>query len=56
VGLGIIDSFDMAKPLIPVKGVFMPRMEYRGMYDENFQVFKELYQKNKKLFRRLNAR
>lgn len=56
VGLGQIDSFGAAKPLIPVKEVFMPRGEYRDMYDRNFGVFKDLYHRNKKLFRRLNDR
>ncbi len=56
VGLGAIASFAEAKALIPVKQVFIPRDEYRSMYDRNFEVFKELYHNNKKLFRLLNDR
>ncbi|HSV98280.1 MAG TPA: FGGY-family carbohydrate kinase [Spirochaetota bacterium] len=56
VGLGSIGSFAEAKALIPVKGVFSPREEYRKMYDRNFHVFKELYRRNKKLFKLLNDR
>jgi xylulokinase len=55
VGLGLIKSFREAKPLIPVDRVYTPRTEYKEMYDKSFDVFKELYEKNKKLFRIMNA-
>ncbi|MCL4557043.1 MAG: FGGY-family carbohydrate kinase [Deltaproteobacteria bacterium] len=54
VGLGLIGSFKEAKPLVPVDKVYAPRSEYKKMYDKSFAVFKELYAKNKKLFRKMN--
>jgi xylulokinase len=56
VGLGAIGSFADAKALIPVKEIYVPREEYRTVYDRNFHVFKELYRRNKKLFKLLNDR
>jgi xylulokinase len=55
VGLGLIKSFQEAKPLIPVDKTYIPRTEYKKMYDKSFSVFKELYEKNKKLFRTMNG-
>ncbi len=55
VGLGLIKSFREAKSMVPVDRVYMPRTEYKGMYDKSFDVFKELYKKNKKLFRVMNT-
>ncbi|MGB9735753.1 MAG: xylulokinase [bacterium] len=54
VGLGLIKSFRQAKGFIPVDRVFKPRTEYKVLYDKSFNVFKELYKQNKKLFRTMN--
>jgi xylulokinase len=54
VGLGLFKSFQEAKKLIPAVKTYEPRKEYRGMYDKNFEVFKKLYDRNKKLFASLN--
>lgn len=54
VGLGLLKSFAEAKPLIPVEKTYYPDEKNIKLYDTNFQVFKELYDKNKKLFHQLN--
>jgi xylulokinase len=54
VGLGIMKTFEEAKKLIPVVKVYSPRREYASMYNANFEVFKQLYDKNVKLFHALN--
>jgi xylulokinase len=54
VGLGKLQSFEAAKPLIPMGKTYQPREEFRAMYDRNFTIFKELYKNNKKAFHILN--
>jgi xylulokinase len=56
VGLGLLASFPDAKALIPVKRTYEPRPEYRDRYDKNFEIFKKLYERNKKLFSVLNSK
>jgi len=56
VGLGIIENFEAAADFIRVDKTYEPRAEYREMYDRNFAVFTDLYEKNKKLFRRMNEK
>ncbi|HIZ43275.1 MAG TPA: FGGY-family carbohydrate kinase [Firmicutes bacterium] len=53
VGLGVIESLDQVKDFIPVSRRFEPDMEKKAVYDKYFEVFKKLYQSNKKIFRRL---
>ncbi len=52
--LGRLDFSDIAK-LVPVAQVHEPGVEYRDLYDERYDIFKKIYFKNKRLFRRLNA-
>jgi xylulokinase len=54
VGLGILGSFREAKPLIRVVQSYVPRSQYAGVYERSFEVYRELYRSNRKLFRRLN--
>jgi xylulokinase len=54
IGLGLLSSFHQAKSFIPVKRCYRPRSEFKGIYDQNFKAFQELYKNNKKLFRLLN--
>jgi len=54
IGLGVIPSFQAVGSFIPVKQTYLPRSEHRPTYDAGFEVFKSLYEKNKKLFHRLN--
>ncbi len=55
VGLGLFKTFGEAKRLIPAVKTYWPRKEFRGLYDKNFEVFKKLYDANKKLFATLNG-
>lgn len=55
VGLGVIDSLDKVKDLIPVKDTYNPNPANKAMYDRNFSVFKQLYKMNKKSFAILNS-
>ncbi len=54
VGLGLID-FDDIKRIVQVARVFTPRVQYKALYDKQYQVYKQLYRRNKKLFKLLNA-
>ena len=54
VGMGLFSSFSEAKRLIPVKRTYEPRKNLRVIYDRNFEVFKKLYDNNKKLFSIMN--
>jgi len=54
VGLGVLSSFHQAKSFIPVKRRYTPRSEFRQIYEQNFNAFRELYDGNKKIFRLLN--
>jgi xylulokinase len=54
VGLGLLDSFQEARPLIGVQATYTPRPQYRALYDRNFAVYRRLYASNRKLFRQLN--
>jgi xylulokinase len=55
VGLGALESFQAAKPLIRVEKTYTPRTEYRGVYERNFSVFQQLYKANRQMFRQLNC-
>lgn len=54
IGLGKINSYGEAKKFIPVTGTFLPRTEYKKVYDKSFKVFKRLYTDNKRNFLALN--
>jgi xylulokinase len=54
VGLGFLDSFQEAKPLIRIAHAHQPRAEHADVYDRSFGVFKDLYKNNRKMFRQLN--
>ncbi len=54
VGLGLCDTFEQAKDLIPVEKVYFPNQKNRDVYDRNFDIFTKLYKQNRKLFHTLN--
>ena len=56
VGLGIIDSLQGVKAMIPVSATYKPRRENTDLYEGMFEVFKDLYKNNKKNFRKLRER
>ena len=55
VGLGMCDSIEDAKKLIPVSKTFEPDMEKKKVYDKYYEVYKSLYPANKKNFAALNS-
>ncbi len=55
VGLGICDSIEDAKKLIPVSKSFKPNMENKKVYDKYYEVYKKLYSSNKESFAKLNS-
>lgn len=54
VGLGYI-TFEDIPNLIRIRQTFRPNPENRKIYDELFDVFIQIYKRNKKIFRRLNG-
>ena len=54
LGLGIIKSVQDAKAMINVSSVYTPDDTVRNVYDNMYQVFKRLYDRNKKMFHALN--
>ena len=55
VGLGICNSIEDAKKMIPVSKTFTPNMETKKVYDKYYEVYKNLYSANKKNFALLNS-
>ena len=53
VGLGKVD-FDQAGALIEVTHRFAPQAAHRDVYDRQYQVYKQLYKQNRRLFKQLN--
>lgn len=53
IGLGIFDSLEEVKERIPAAACYEPRKENTDRYEELFEIFKDLYKKNKKNFHRL---
>jgi len=56
VGLLITENLSDAKRLITVSGRYLPDLNKKQVYDHYFEVFKELYKKNKGNFTKLNKR
>ncbi len=54
-GLGMIDSVEEAKKLIPVVNTYHPNDKNRAVYDRQYEVFKNLYKSNKGNFAALNG-
>ena len=55
VGLGYIDWKDIAKHTEFVN-IYKPNPKNRGVYDKLFKEFVNIYENNKKMFRRMNRR
>ncbi len=55
-GLGALDSLEEARQLVPVRGRFEPDRNASSIYREKFDVFQDLYARNRQAFRRLNGR
>ena len=54
VGLGILNHFPDAIPLIKVKKVFSPNLDNKEIYDKLFKEYINIYKRNKKMFKNLN--
>ncbi len=54
IGLGLT-NFEHAKEMIKVEKTFEPLPENQAVYDRQFEVFKKLYQRNRKLYKELNS-
>lgn len=54
VGLGILKEFSDAIPLIKVKKVFLPNIDNKKTYDKLFVEYRNIYKRNKKMFKNLN--
>ncbi len=55
VGLGVIESLDLVRGMIPVARTFRPDEAAKAAYDRSFQVFKKLYKTNRENFKMMNA-
>jgi hypothetical protein len=53
VGIGEI-SMNSVPDLVKVVEVYEPDPVHRKLYDERFYAFKQLYRRNRRLYRRLN--
>jgi xylulokinase len=54
VGLGVLNSFSDAIPLIKVKKTYTPNPNNRQIYDKLFSQYIKIYKRNKDLFESLN--
>ena len=55
VGMGIIPDMESIGGLIPVTAVYRPNPELAGIYQKNYDVFRNLYKANRKNFEALNG-
>jgi xylulokinase len=54
MGAGLFDAWDEIERFIEIARVIQPNPEHRGLYDEYFSIYRELYQRNQDLFIRLS--
>ncbi|MFT3983551.1 MAG: FGGY-family carbohydrate kinase [Lachnospiraceae bacterium] len=55
VGNGSLDGMSAIKSFIPVRDRYLPNPDNKKRYDKNYEVFKKLYQSNKKNFAVMNG-
>ncbi|MCF0141130.1 MAG: carbohydrate kinase [Mogibacterium sp.] len=55
VGSGEISSFEEASKLIPAVAAYEPNPDNKAVYERNYNVFKQLYKSNRKLFALMNS-
>lgn len=53
VGLGEI-KFDDISELVQFKRIYQPQSEHHALYDEKFEIFKQIYKQMRGIYRRLN--
>lgn len=54
VGLGVMKSIEEIADFIPAQKSFTPDPEANALYEKNYQVFKQLHDANRKLFKQMN--
>jgi len=54
VGLGIINTFSDAIPLIRIEKTFKPNPENKDIYTKLFKEYEKFYKRNKNMFKNLN--
>jgi xylulokinase len=54
VGLGILNKFSDAIPLVKIKNIFIPNADNKKLYNRLFNEYIYLYKRNKKMFKNLN--
>ncbi|MCG6909472.1 MAG: FGGY-family carbohydrate kinase [Deltaproteobacteria bacterium] len=54
VGLGYL-AFDDIPKYVKIRNTYEPNPETRGIYDDLFGIFLDIYNKNKKIYKKLNA-
>lgn len=54
VGLGYIEKFEDIEKLVSVKETYEPNQQNRKIYAKLFEEFKNIYEKNKDIYERLN--
>ncbi len=54
VGLGVLKKFNDAIPLIKINKVFVPNTTNKKIYDKLFNEYKNIYKRNKEMFKKLN--
>jgi len=55
VGLGLLNQFTDAIPLIEIEQTYKPNPENSGIYSKLFKEFENIYKRNKKMFENLNS-
>ncbi|TXT55046.1 MAG: hypothetical protein BAJALOKI2v1_700011 [Promethearchaeota archaeon] len=55
VGLGIIETFVDAVPLIRIRKRFQPNPSHQNLYDRLFKEYMAIYKRNKPMFENLNS-
>ncbi len=54
VGLGILENFSEAIPMIKVQRIFSPNTANKKVYNKIFNEYREIYKRNKDMFKKLN--
>lgn len=56
VGLGVVDSLEKVRELIPPADTYRPNPEVKPFYDRNYAVFQKLYRTNRRNFKAMNLK
>lgn len=54
VGLGLLNSVEAVKPLVPLTATVKPNPDNKALYDELYALFKDIYPSLKGIYHRLN--